>query len=132
MKPNPWSNFCDAHWELICHKKWHPQASEISTSSEIAVGTHSHARHCTKTTPVFLPADGEASWLLLPSSVSLLSGATAQLENTYSRILKVTPIPVYIYIYIYTDNWRRHQDEIFFKIYVYIYIRFILDICFRF
>ena len=44
----------------------------------------------TKTTSVFLPADGEASWLLLPSSVSLLSGGTVQLENTYSSILKVT------------------------------------------
>ena len=42
-----------------------------------------------KTTPVFLPADGEACWLLLPSSVSLLSGDTVQPENTYSRILKV-------------------------------------------
>ena len=29
--------------------------------------------HGTKTTPVFLPADGEASWSLVPSSVSLLS-----------------------------------------------------------
>ena len=46
--------------------------------------------HGTKTTPVVLPADGEASWLLLPSSVSLLSGSTVQPENTYSRILKVT------------------------------------------
>ena len=46
--------------------------------------------HGTKTTPVFLPADGEASWLLLPSSVSLLSGGTVQPENTYSCILKVT------------------------------------------
>ena len=46
-------------------------------------------KHGTKTTPVFLPADGEASWLL-PSSVSLLSGGTVQPENTYSRILKVT------------------------------------------
>ena len=46
--------------------------------------------HGTKTTPVFLPADGEASWLLLPSSVSLLSGDTMQPENTYSCILKVT------------------------------------------
>ena len=44
----------------------------------------------TKTTPVFLPADGEASWLLLQSSVSLLSGSTMQPENTYSCILKVT------------------------------------------
>ena len=33
--------------------------------------------HSTKTTPVFLPADGEASWSLLPSSVSLLSGDTS-------------------------------------------------------
>ena len=40
--------------------------------------------------PVFLPADGETSWSLLPSLVSLLSGSTVQPENTYSRILKVT------------------------------------------
>ena len=46
--------------------------------------------HGTKTTPVFLPADGEASWSLLPSSVSLLSGGTVQPENTDSPILKVT------------------------------------------
>ena len=38
--------------------------------------------------PVFLPADGEASSLLLPSLVSLLSAGTVQPENTYSRILK--------------------------------------------
>ena len=46
--------------------------------------------HGAKTTPLFLPADGEASWSLLPSSVSLLSGGTAQPENTYSCIFKVT------------------------------------------
>ena len=46
--------------------------------------------HGTKTTPVFLPADGEASWLLLSSSVSLLSGGIVQPKNTYSSILKVT------------------------------------------
>ena len=45
--------------------------------------------HGTKTTPVFLPADGEASWVLLPSLVSLLSDSTVKLENTYSHILKV-------------------------------------------
>ena len=44
----------------------------------------------TKTTPVFSTADGEASWLMLPSSVSLVSGGTVQPENTYSCILKVT------------------------------------------
>ena len=47
-------------------------------------------KHGTKTTPVFLPTDGEASWLLLSSSVSLLSGSTVQPEETYSHILMVT------------------------------------------
>ena len=46
--------------------------------------------HGTKTTPVFLPADGETYWSLLPSSVSLLSGGTVQPEITYSCLLKVT------------------------------------------
>ena len=46
--------------------------------------------HGTKTTPVFLPADGEASWLLLPSLDCLLSGGTVLPENTYSHILEVT------------------------------------------
>ena len=45
--------------------------------------------HGTKTTQVFLPADAETSWSLLPSSASLLSGGTVQPENTYSYILKV-------------------------------------------
>ena len=47
-------------------------------------------QHGTKTTPLFLPADGEATWLLLSSFVSLLSGGTAQPGNTYFCILKVT------------------------------------------
>ena len=46
--------------------------------------------HSTISTTVFLPADGDASWLLLPSSVSLLSGGIVQPENAYSYILKVT------------------------------------------
>ena len=46
--------------------------------------------HGTKTTPIFLPADGEASWSLFPSLVYLLSGSTVQPENTYSCILNVT------------------------------------------
>ena len=46
--------------------------------------------HGTKTTLVFFPADGEASWSLLPSWVSLLSGGTVQPEYVYSWILKVT------------------------------------------
>ena len=32
---------------------------QISTQQEIAIGTHFHGRHDTKTTPVFLPAYGE-------------------------------------------------------------------------
>ena len=47
-------------------------------------------KHGTKTKPVLLPVDGEASWLLLPSSVSFLLGGTVQPENTYYHILKVT------------------------------------------
>ena len=46
--------------------------------------------HGIKITLVFLPADGEASWSLLPSLVSLQSGGTVQPENTYPCILKVT------------------------------------------
>ena len=46
--------------------------------------------HGTKTIPAFLPVDGEASWPLLSSLVSLLSGVTVQPENTDSCILKVT------------------------------------------
>ena len=46
--------------------------------------------HGTKATPVFLPADGEASWSLLSSSVSLLSGKTLQPKNIYFYILRVT------------------------------------------
>ena len=53
-------------------------------------GRTSMREHGTKTTPVFLLADGEASWSLLPNSVFLLSNGTMQPENTYFRILKVT------------------------------------------
>ena len=77
-------------WELICRNKWHLGTSEIFTPPEIVVGRYFHAWRGTKTTPVFLPGDGEASWSLLPRSVSLLSGGTVQLENMYSCILKVT------------------------------------------
>ena len=47
-------------------------------------------KYGTKATQVFLPADGKASWLLLPNSIYLLSGGTDQPENNYSCILKVT------------------------------------------
>ena len=46
--------------------------------------------HGTKTTPVFLPADREASWLLLLILDSLLSGSTVQPESTCSFIVKIT------------------------------------------
>ena len=86
---NPWSNICDSHRKFICRNKLHQGTSKISTLSEIALRAHFYARHGIKTAPVFLPADGEASWSLLPSLVSLLSGRV-QPENTYSFILKVT------------------------------------------
>ena len=50
---------------------------------EIAIGTHFHVGHGTKTTPVLLNANGEATWSLLPSLISLLSGCTVQPENAY-------------------------------------------------
>ena len=43
-----------------------------------------------KTTPVFFPADGESSWSLLPSLLSLLLDSKVQQENTYSSNIKVT------------------------------------------
>ena len=57
---------------------------------EIAVGTHFplSAQRSTKTTPIFLPSDGEASWLLLLSTVFLLECSTMQPENTDAYILK--------------------------------------------
>ena len=47
-------------------------------------------QHDIKTIPVFLLADGEVSWSLLLSSVSLLLGGTVQPENTHSCIFNVT------------------------------------------
>ena len=68
----------------------HTRTLETSTPPKTAIGTHFHAQHGTKTILVFLPTDGEASWSLLPSLVSILSGNTMQPENTYSSILTVT------------------------------------------
>ena len=87
---NPESNSCDPHWEITCRNKWHPGTFKISTPPEIAVGTHFHEQHDTNTNMAFLPADAEASWLLLSSYVSLLSSCKVQAENTYSCILTVT------------------------------------------
>ena len=62
----------------------------IHTIENTCRDTLPHVWHGTKTVPVFLPAYGEPSWSLLPSSVSLLSGSNMQPKNTYSCILKVT------------------------------------------
>ena len=86
---NPWSIFCDPHWELIWCNKWHPGTSEKSTPPEIAVGTDFHGGHETKTTLFFLPANGVTSWLPPLHLVSLTSDSTVQPQNTYTCI-KVT------------------------------------------
>ena len=88
MRQYHWSNFCDPHWELICRSKWYP--GKISTPPEITARTYFNAWHGFKTTLVFLPADVEACWFLLPSAVFLQSNSTVQPENIYSWILKVT------------------------------------------
>ena len=80
---NPWINFCDPHWELICCNKWHPVTSEISIPPELAVETHFHVGYDTKIVSAFLSANRKTCWLLLSSSFSLISGYTAQPENTY-------------------------------------------------
>ena len=38
---------------------------EVSTPAEMPAGTQFPAQHGTKTTPVFLPTDGQNSWFLL-------------------------------------------------------------------
>ena len=80
---NPSNNFCDPHWELICHNKWYPEISKTYTPLEIAVVKHFHGQHRTKTILVLLPADREATF-------KICSGGTLQPENTFSCILKVT------------------------------------------
>ena len=61
-------------------------------------------KHGTKTTPVFLPTDdGEASWSLLPSSVSLLSGGTAAQCN------QKTPIPVILKVTC--QVWEKSKKD---------------------
>ena len=51
-------------------------------------------KHGTKTTPVFLPGDAEASWSLLPSLISLLGGGTVQ------------PILVFLQLFQYPQGDR--------------------------
>ena len=75
---NPWSNFCDPYWELICHKKMTPgYLGNIWTTGNRDRDTPPWATWQWNYL-VFSPADGEASWLVLPSLVSLLSGNRKQ------------------------------------------------------
>ena len=62
----------------------------IHTIGNSCRGTLSCVQHGTETIPIFLSADGEALWSVLPCLVSLLYGGKVQPENTYSFILKVT------------------------------------------
>ena len=55
----------------------------MSAPPEMAVETHLHMQHGSKTSTVFLSAHGEASWLLVPISASLLSSCTVKSENMY-------------------------------------------------
>ena len=64
--------------------------NRLKTKRQTVSHETSILEHGTKTIPVFLPVDGEPSWSLLSSLVSLLSGGTVQQENTDSCILKVT------------------------------------------
>ena len=41
------------------------ESSEVSTPAETPTGTQFPAQHDTKTTPLFLPTDGQNSWFLL-------------------------------------------------------------------
>ena len=51
---DPWSDFCDPHWELFCCNKWNEKTLEISTPAKIVVGMHfMHDMALTKTSLVF-------------------------------------------------------------------------------
>ena len=82
--------FNQSSQKLLILRTSKPRNFKLSTPPKIAVGTHFHVQHSTKTTLVFLPPDGKASYSLLPNSASFLSGATVPPENTYSCILKIT------------------------------------------
>ena len=80
MRHQSW-NFYKPHWDLICLNKWHPGTSKKSAPNSCR-GTFM-GNIALKQPLVYLPADGDISWLLL-------SGGTMQPENTYSCILEVT------------------------------------------
>ena len=64
---------------LRVHEPFIPKVIFVTLAEDSSV-----VRGGTKTTPVFLPLDGEAFQSLLPSSVSFLSGGTVQPETPIS------------------------------------------------
>ena len=66
------------------------------------VGTYFHIWHSTKTTPVFLTADGEASWSLLPSLASLLWQVRSEKGKKWSFSSPLKPISLSCPMYFYT------------------------------
>ena len=59
------------------------QMTSIFATLEKVIVTHFYAQHSTKSIPIFLPADGEASCFLLPSTDFVASSKTTQPENTF-------------------------------------------------
>ena len=59
------------------------QMTSIFATLEKVIVTHFYAQHSTKSIPIFLPADGEASCFLLPSTDFVASSNTTQPENTF-------------------------------------------------
>ena len=55
------NQFYDTHRKLICHNKWRTSTLGISPTPQRPVWSLFHARHCTKSTPVFIPTDGEVN-----------------------------------------------------------------------
>ena len=77
-----------------------------------------------KTTPVFLLDDGEASWLLLPSSITLI--------YTWCLTPSLTPPPLHMYLMDghVTDSSQLNQVRYFANWqFLFIYVLFILLKC---
>ena len=47
-------NFCEPHWQLICHNKWCPGISEIFKPLDIVAGMHFHVQPGTKSCYLYL------------------------------------------------------------------------------
>ena len=108
---DPWNNFCDPHWKLMCRKKWHLGTSGISPPPEIALATHFYARHGFKTTPVVLPADWETKRSLLPSLVSSLNSRYQSRSEKAKKGLASTLITASTSVLypkpVSSENWFR-------------------------